>query len=159
MAKGSSKNAERQTKGTRARGGNGKFLPTAKAAERRAEALKLRLAGATYEQIAKRLDYSHRGKAHDDVMAALRAVTAEPAKELLTLELQRLDAMLIGLWRQAAQGQPAAVDRVLKIMERRAKYLGLDTVDTSASDAAKSLLDTIIEGFGNPDADLDTGSE
>jgi hypothetical protein len=50
----------------------------------------------------------------------------EPAEELRTMEVARLDQMLLGLWPKAIKGDTWAVDRVLKIMERRAALLGLD---------------------------------
>ena len=43
-----------------------------------------------------------------------------------SLELARLDEMLLGLWGKASRGELQSVDRVLKILERRARYLGLD---------------------------------
>ena len=95
-------------------------------AERRAQALELRKAGASYEQIARQVGYSNRGNAYRAVMLGLAEVTQEPALEVQKLELERLDAMLLGLWPQARRGEGAAVDRVLRIMERRAKLLGLD---------------------------------
>ncbi|MBP2325344.1 Ni,Fe-hydrogenase III large subunit [Kibdelosporangium banguiense] len=97
------------------------------AAERRARALELRKAGASYEQIAQQCGYSHRGTAHRAVMQALASVADELAADVRDLELTRLDSMLMGLWRAARDGDGSAVDRVLKIMERRAKILGLDS--------------------------------
>ena len=44
---------------------------------------------------------------------------------MLTLELQRLDAMFCGFWKQAENGDPVAVGGCLKIMEHRARLLGL----------------------------------
>lgn len=49
--------------------------------------------------------------------------TREQAREL---ESQRLDRMIGAVWRQATAGDLAAVDRVLRILERRARLLGLD---------------------------------
>lgn len=97
------------------------------AAEQRRRALELRKAGATYDQIAQQVGYTNRGSAHRAVMAALKEITAEPAQEVRQLELERLDAMLLGLWPAARKGNQGAVDRVLRIMERRAKLLGLDS--------------------------------
>ncbi|TCO47314.1 hypothetical protein [Actinocrispum wychmicini] len=99
----------------------------AAAAERRGRALELRKAGASYEQIAQQCGYSHRATAHRAVTQALASVADELAADVRTLELSRLDSMLMGLWRAARDGDASAVDRVLKIMERRAKILGLDT--------------------------------
>lgn len=97
------------------------------AAEKRARALDLRKAGATYDQIAQQLGYANRGNAQRAVQTALKEITAEPARDVLTLELERLDAMLLGLWPQARRGNLGAVDRVLRIQERRARLLGLDS--------------------------------
>jgi hypothetical protein len=48
------------------------------------------------------------------------------ADEVRTLELERLDRFLSYLWDKIEQGDPVAIDKGLKIMDRRAKYLGLD---------------------------------
>ena len=95
-------------------------------AERRARALELRKAGATYDQIAQQAGYSSRANAYRDVMKAIKDITAEPAADVKTLELARLDAMLMGTWRPAITGNQGAIDRVIRIMDRRAKLLGLD---------------------------------
>lgn len=99
-----------------------------KGAENRARAVELRKAGATYEQIGQQLGIT-RQSAHAHVVEAMRQVaqeTSETAADVIQLELARLDQMLTGLWAQARQGVPVAVDRVLRIMERRARLLGLD---------------------------------
>src|SRR5690625_3765002 len=94
------------------------------AAEKRGRALELRKAGATYDQIANQVGYSNRGNAQRAVQNALREITAEPAREVRALELERLDAMLLGVWSQARTGHLGSIDRVLRIQERRAKMLG-----------------------------------
>lgn len=99
-----------------------------KGRENRARAVELRKAGATYEQIGQQLGITKQS-AHEAVTAAMRETaqtTAETAADVIQLELARLDQMLTGLWAQARQGVPVAVDRVLRIMERRARLLGLD---------------------------------
>jgi len=42
------------------------------------------------------------------------------------MELERLDRMQLGLYEKAIKGHEGAVDRILRIMNRRASYLGLD---------------------------------
>lgn len=110
--------------------GSGKDAgPAISRQERRARALNLRKAGASYELIATQLGYSSKSLAYRDIKTAIAAITAEPAKDVLALELERLDALLLGQWSAATQrggGDPRAVDRVLKIMARRSAYLGLD---------------------------------
>jgi DNA-binding CsgD family transcriptional regulator len=99
-----------------------------RAREREVRAFQLRLAGATYQQIADDLGISL-GGAHKIIMRVLHRleVTAdETAEAVRRLEVERLDRMLLGLWPQATKGGQGAVDRVLRIMERRARLLGLD---------------------------------
>lgn len=58
-------------------------------------------------------------------MRALKKTLQEPADEVRMLEVERLDALLSGLW--ARKNTPEVTDRILRIMERRAKLLGLDS--------------------------------
>ena len=98
------------------------------ARERRQKAFEMRKAGASYEQIGKALGISMQA-AHKHVKKHLQQIaekTDEDAREVLKLELARLDQMLLGLYQNAKSGKEGAVDRVLKIMERRAKLLGID---------------------------------
>lgn len=95
-------------------------------AERRAKALQLKVAGATYDAIARTLGYAHRGNAQRDIQAALAAITKEPAEALKKLELERCDEMLLAIWPRVRKGDFGAIDRALRIMERRARYEGLD---------------------------------
>lgn len=108
-------------------------------AERRRFVIERRKAGDTYQQIAEAA-VSEFGAdalpsgwdsryAYKDVKRELRRVredVAESSGDLLTLELERLDAMLRGLWPAATTGDERAVSAALRIMQRRAKLLGLD---------------------------------
>ena len=96
------------------------------ATERQRLALELRKAGATYESIARELGYRNRAGSAAAVKTALQKMLQQPAEEVRTLEVARLDALLLAMWRQAQQGNQGAVDRCLRIMERRARLLGLD---------------------------------
>ena len=92
------------------------------------KALELRRMGRGYVDIASTIGIS-KSQAHRLVkqgLADARAQVEANANELKVEEISRLDAMLGGLWAGARSGNVAAVDRVLKIMERRAKLLGLD---------------------------------
>jgi len=96
--------------------------------ERRVKALSLRRAGATYQQIAAATGVSLE-TAYSDVQAelsALRLQTVEDATAVRELELRRLDDYTRALTPRAAQGDIAAVTTLLKVQERRSKYLGLD---------------------------------
>lgn len=96
--------------------------------EHQRQALELRRAGLGYEAIGAKIGLG-KSQAHRLVVAALaeaRAQVTANVDDLRSEELSRLDAMLTGLWPSARNGAGAAVDRVLKIMERRARLLGLD---------------------------------
>jgi hypothetical protein len=67
--------------------------------------------------------------AHSDVVAELKRTQEQSAidtESIRQLELDRLDGMLLGIYGSAKKGNHGAIDRVLRIMDRRSKYLGLD---------------------------------
>lgn len=96
------------------------------AVDRQRQALELRKAGVGYAKIAESLGYGGPSGAYNAIRSALKRTLQEPADELRSLEVERLDALLLGLWTKAKGGDTWAVDRVLRIMERRAALLGLD---------------------------------
>lgn len=104
-------------------------MATSKAVlERREKALDYRTRGWAYRDIAKALGVSL-AQAYKDVnyeLAEAKSRARENADELLQLELDRLDMLLKGLEPMARVGNPGAVNSYLKVMERRAKLLGLD---------------------------------
>lgn len=93
--------------------------------ERKKRALSLRRAGASYDQIAVALGVS-RPRAFRIIRAAIDAIPAEEAQHVKRLEIYRLDVMLGALWQRAAKGENGAIETALRIMKRRAEYLGLD---------------------------------
>lgn len=124
--------------------------PTAARRERMAEALKLRQAGANYRTIGERLGISHT-QAANDVADALREVTREAAEDVRDLELARLDDLFLIAYTKAKTSDMRAVDTALKVMERRAKYLGLDTVDRGDDiTAVHTLLEKLIHDDERP---------
>lgn len=73
--------------------------------------------------------YSREEAARRAVKTALKEITTVPATELLQLELERLDTLQQAAWVRALKGNVEAYRNVLRTMERRAKYLGLDDFD------------------------------
>lgn len=112
-------------------------------AERRRQACELRLAGVGYAQIARQLGYASASGAHAAVQQGMKAAFEEPHGEVRRLELERLDALLVGLWPKARRGDASAVDRVLRVMDRRARYLGLDAAEEQP--ATTDPLDEVAE--------------
>ncbi|WP_461152340.1 hypothetical protein [Saccharopolyspora tripterygii] len=107
--------------------------------QRRERALQLRLSGATFQQIADELGYTDKTAAYKSIRHALDRIGREEAQELFDLDLARLDRLLMAVWPQAMKGDLFAVDRALKIMERRARMVGYDgvqlTITSSSGDA------------------------
>ena len=94
--------------------------------KRQAEALKLRSQGKGFQAIADELGYRGPSGAYQAVMAALDATLQEPADEARILEAERLDRLYEKTMERIDKDNLWAVDRALKIMERRAGLLGLD---------------------------------
>lgn len=113
-------------------------------------AQQLRLAGATWDEIASSLGYQSGPTAHMSVKRELGKVglVKQSREEALSLELERLDMLQLVVWRQARQGDLKAIETVLKIMATRAKYYGLDNGTTEEGDTNKA---TILIG-GDEDA-------
>jgi hypothetical protein len=82
--------------------------------------------GKTFDVIADEAGYNSKQAAYDAVKRALDAVTREPAEELIKLDLERLDVLWGIQFLNAQGGDVQAMAACMKIMERRAKLLGLD---------------------------------
>lgn len=121
-------------------------------ARRRAAATDMRLKGATWQAIADALGYKTPGAACQDVSRGMEAAVTEHRRSVEAYreeELQRLDVLLVEAWQvlrrehvTVSHGRIVrddeekailddgpvlqAIDRILKIQERRAKLLGLD---------------------------------
>ena len=101
---------------------------------RAAEAVRLRTEGATYREIADQLGYSTENAANKAVLGVLRRAEVDAADTLRTLEVGRLDLLwsktLRGIVRSetSPQGLSAAlVSAAVRVSERRARLLGLDS--------------------------------
>lgn len=88
-------------------------------------ALELRAEGKTTHQIGKELGVSHVTVSRY-ISAALKDITREPAEEVLALELDRIDGMFVAAYKKAKNGHLPSIDRCIRLMDRRSKYLGLD---------------------------------
>jgi predicted DNA-binding protein (UPF0251 family) len=105
-----------------------------KAAERRIKSLRLRQRGLTYAQIGETLGVSSK-TAYRDVKKELEKIQktcAEEAELVREIELRRLDELWSVANVAALNGDLKAIDRCLRIQERRAKLLGLDAAESVA---------------------------
>jgi len=119
-----------------------------RAVERQRRALELRKAGASFDEIGSSLGYRGKSGAYQAVMSALRRTLQEPADEVRKLELARLDRAQRSAWERMLHGDLDALGKVLKVMEHRAKLLGLaapekiaPTDPTGEYEYSGSLLD------------------
>ena len=100
--------------------------------EKTLKALELRKQGLNYTQISKKLGCA-RSTACRYVLSELENLAdkcREEAVHVRALELQRLDDLYTKAWDLVdAGGSETAIDRCLRIMERRSKLLGLDAAE------------------------------
>lgn len=107
----------------------GSSVPSDEQLEKERQCLELKRAGLPFDEIAARVGYSNRGSAYRAYQRAMARTLQQPAAEIRQLEADRLDRLQVALWTKAMKGDGWAVDRVLSIMERRARLLGLDHAD------------------------------
>jgi len=166
----------------RGRAPTGRFTAGLDTAQRDAEACRLRVRGLSYGEIATQLGYANDTAASLAIRRQLAATVTEAANELRQFEVERLNiyerAALGVLERKhvtVSQGRIimmgdtpllddapvlAAIDRLLKIQERRAKLLGLDaptrvqvvTVDLVDAEIARLTAELAAQP-GSPAAD------
>ena len=94
-------------------------------ADRVLQATELRRAGASYEEIGRALGISKQN-AHRLVTRALAKALRDHAEHIRIIEEERLDKIQRAAWPAAMRGEVVAINTVLRVMERRAKMLGLD---------------------------------
>lgn len=126
------------------------------------KAVELRTAGMPYAEIAHTLGMAGPSSAYRMVMRALAQNQSEEVEELRMVEGARLDCMQQSVWQRAVDGDLSSIDRVLKIMERRARLFGLDAPQkvavstTQVDDQIDALLAELAALPPVPD-DLDQG--
>ena len=114
-------------------------------AARHLEALRLRQRGLTYDAIAERIGYANSSVAYKAVMLELKRQMKEPAEQVRELEIERLDRMLLALQPKIDAADTRAIDTALRLMERRARLLGLDAPQSIDVTSKGDALITRIE--------------
>ena len=119
---------------------------------RDARVYELRIQGNTFEQIASEVGYSGPSgawQAHQRIKSEWIFESIEEARQL---ELMRLDELQVAVWDRAINGDLPAAHCVLKIMDRRAKLLGLDKpekIEVNKWDINAEDLDAEVERIVN----------
>lgn len=121
---------------------------------RRTEAVSLRLAGLTYEQIGERLKIGA-VQARRLVQSTLNNAENNVAQDMRDLENARLDRAQAVIWSKVLQGDIKSIDVFLRISNARRKLNGLDapakvdvsmTIREEMNTALKELEHLVLEG-------------
>lgn len=111
---------------------------------RRQKVLNLRRSGFSIRDIASQIGISV-GQAHTDIQNALQALqaqTIELGASYRELELERIDRAMVALDAQVKKGDTQAVNTLAKLIDMRAKLLGLyaPTTATLQHEAGDSII-------------------
>lgn len=117
----------------------------AQTAERDRQTVQLRFHGHTFEAIAQQLGHTNRSAARKSFIRGLEHWGTNDVAEGRAAEAARLDYYLTTIAPQVAKGSLLAIDRAVKISERRSKLLGLDaptrlTITDEALEAERERL-------------------
>jgi hypothetical protein len=99
------------------------------AAERTRRALALKLAGASYSQIAQSLGYHDASGARKAVHRGLKSAMHETASELKRIHYGRLEHILMLLWPEVNQRDLPSVSAALAVMDRMERLYGLNAAE------------------------------
>lgn len=105
----------------------------------------LRQRGATTNEIARQLGVptSRVGALlRQELLQASHDLAETTRQELLALELARLDNLQSANWDMALQGDTRAGELCLKVMDRRAKLLGIDQNQTEDTAKVQTVVVT-----------------
>jgi hypothetical protein len=101
-------------------------VPAPELVDKEVKVLELRRAGLTWQRIAEETGYADHTGAYAAYKRAIKRTQQQPADELREQELDRVDRLQLALWPNAMKGDTRAVLTIVRLMERRAKLLGLD---------------------------------
>lgn len=120
---------------------------------RAALALKLRAEQhLPYVQIAQQCGFASKGAAHNAVQRELERTISTNVEQMRKEELATLDYLEMTILKrlrdeQYASGMLFAVDRMLTLMERRARLMGLDMPVDAAVFANQIVIREIPQGY------------
>jgi len=139
-----------------------------------AEVVKLRRGGLTWDMIAKQVGYSNPSGAYDAYMRASARIVRSDIEDIRRTEEDRLDLAQAAIWGKVMGGDIPAVQALIRIMERRAKLLGLDqpikqqievttydgdTIDREVARLAEFLNSSTPSPLGLPAGQTRTGTD
>lgn len=152
---------------------SGKRKINPETAELRRRALELKIAGLTFDSIAKQLGLKGgSGSAHRVCQEAIRDIYREPADEFRTLELERIERLHRTYWPLAMgigplgpDGKPKrlapdvkAFDRIMHLMQQRMALEGFDVKTQMHLEQHRKMLGATDNATGAPILDVETAA-
>jgi hypothetical protein len=101
-------------------------VPSPELVDKEVKVLELRRAGFTWQRIAEQTGYADHTGAYAAYKRAIKRTQQQPADELREQEIDRIDRLQLAIWEDAMYGDTKAILTIVRLMERRAKLLGLD---------------------------------
>ena len=117
--------------------------------DRELAVVELRREGKTWQQIADVVNYATAMGAWKAYQRACQRTLQEPTDEARRIELDRLDALQRTYWEPAVEGNLRAADFVLRVIDRRARILGIDAPQKIQAEVVN------YDGIGSIDAEVD----
>lgn len=111
---------------------------------RRVEAMSLRLAGLSYDQIGARLGITPR-TAQKIVREAVQRADTRQADQMRAVEGARLDRAQAAIWTRVLEGDLGAIQAFVQISNRRARMFGLDAPATVSIDVRAEMVSALEE--------------
>ena len=121
---------------------NTEIVPTD--GERAKAAHLARIEGMSWEEAAEAAGFKSRQEAQTEVRVYLQRaamlLSKEEKLERLEMEVERLDNLQKGIWQLALDGDIKAVDACVRIINTRAKLLGLETLHETEHIVHKTMI-------------------
>jgi hypothetical protein len=107
-------------------------------------ALDLLTSGRSVDNIADARNHT-RARVERILRAELKAISIRPAREYAKLQITRLEAMMGRLIEKANDGELAAVDRILKILDRLDRYHGFARLPPTTAPADEHAYEQLLK--------------
>ena len=122
------------------------------AAQKQRQAVELRMAGRTWEEIADALGYANHSGAIAAVRTALAKSLEEPSAEFRALTLERLTKILQTHWPDMVRGEIPAANICLKTLKDMRDLMGVDMpsrIEHTGADGAPIQHEVVTIDIGD----------
>jgi hypothetical protein len=133
----------------------GEGAPAAAAAPR---ALDMLISGRSVDSIADARKHT-RARVERNLRAELNAISIRPALDYAKLQIKRLEAIVGKLVEKANDGDLAAVDRILKILDRLDRYHGFAKLPPVSQRPANQAYEALLKKLSDMAARRDSAKK